>query len=101
MLNNKIIINNDIQNYFSAILGLLLTGTWLEYKLGVIKFFVDLIKVKDEKEILLPSLLFLISLFVFTYFAGVIRYDNASEFLKPLLPLITFILGQYITRFDR
>ena len=66
-------INPDSENILIlAITGPILTGIWLAYKLNLFKF----ISTIDEKKILLPSFLFLISPFLFPFIFKIIFNNN-------------------------
>jgi len=57
-------INPDSENILIlAVTGAILSGIWLAYKLNLFKFLSTI----DEKKILLPSFLFLISPFLFPF----------------------------------
>lgn len=53
----------QINTILPAILGLVISGLWLAYKLGIFRY---LKKINDKKEILWPSFFFLTSPFIFS-----------------------------------
>lgn len=83
-------INLDPQNILIlALTGIVFTGTWLAYNLGLFKIFVN---INDEKKILLPSFLFLISPFLFPF----IFTHPLPGALPSFIPVTTFIIGQFL-----
>lgn len=83
-------ISSDSQNILTlALLGTLLSGTWLAYNLGLFTFFSA---INDEKKIVLPSFLFLLSPFLFPF----IFSHPLPGALPSIMPVITFIVGQLL-----
>lgn len=86
-------INSDPKNILiSALIGLVFSGTWLAYNLGLFRF----ININDEKKILLPSFLFLISPFLFPF----LFTHPLPGALPSLLPVTTFIIGQLLAEYN-
>lgn len=56
-------MSEQINIVLPAVLGLVMSGLWLAYKLGIFRYFK---KINDEKEILWPSFFFLTSPFIFS-----------------------------------
>jgi hypothetical protein len=73
--------------------SLLVTGTWLLYRLDGLQW---LPKINDKKRILIPSLLFLSSPFIAEWLFSSVKIQKVEELTRPLIPLLTFILGQQI-----
>lgn len=83
-------ISSDSQNILTlALIGSLLSGTWLAYNLGLFTFFSA---INDEKKIVLPSFLFLLSPFLFPF----IFSHPLPGALPSIMPVITFIVGQLL-----
>jgi hypothetical protein len=82
----------------AILLSVLLPGGWLVYKLNG---FAWISKINDPKGILIPSLLFLLSPFFTEWIVSTRNFTDFPEIAKPLLPLLTFILGQNIAKRDK
>jgi hypothetical protein len=86
----------------TIVLSLGLSGTWLAYKLNLFQW---LKKIEDEKRILIPSFVFLLSPFLGVWLISIlIAKDNegvSSETVKLLIPVATFILGQTIAKSEK
>jgi len=83
-------ISSDSQNILTlAWIGIFLSGTWLAYNLGLFTFFSA---INDEKKIVLPSFLFLLSPFLFPF----IFSHPLPGALPSIMPVITFIVGQLL-----
>jgi hypothetical protein len=83
-------MSSDSQNILTlAWIGSLLSGTWLAYNLGLFTFFSA---INDEKKIVLPSFLFLLSPFLFPF----IFSHPLPSALSSIMPVITFIVGQLL-----
>lgn len=86
-------INPDSENILIlALTGPILPGIWLAYKLNLFKF----ISTIDEKKILLPSFLFLISPFLFPFIFKIIFNNNM---ISQPTAINGGILGTLITGF--
>ncbi|MEG4627912.1 hypothetical protein Q5691_26960 [Microcoleus sp. w1-18aA5] len=82
-------INSDPNNILiSASIGVFLSGTWLLYNLGLFRF----ISINDEKKILIPTFLFVITPFLFPF----LFTHPLPGALPSLLPVTTFIIGQLL-----
>jgi hypothetical protein len=86
------------QDLLAIILGLLLSGTWLIYKLNRFQWVQ---KINDPKGIVVPSFIFLLSPFLAVWIMPALASGDIDEIIKPILPLITFILGQVITKREK
>ncbi|MBD2314647.1 hypothetical protein H6G20_23545 [Desertifilum sp. FACHB-1129] len=86
------------QDFLIVTISIGLSGFWLFSK-GI--GFQFLPKIEDEKGILLPSLVFLISPFVTLYLWHFLAAEAIGEFIKPLVPLGTFLLGQTFVKWDK
>ncbi|MBD1926234.1 hypothetical protein H6F74_08215 [Trichocoleus sp. FACHB-90] len=90
---------NDTVNVFCPVLlALILSFVWLGYNLGIFK---SSIKINDEKGVLIPSLFLLVSPFLFTYLFSIKIYDHIPEIVRSILPVATFMLGQFITKREK
>lgn len=90
---------NDSPNvFYPVLLALIISSAWLGYNLG---FFKNSLKINDEKGILIPSLFLLISPFLFTYLFSIKIYEDIAEIVRLILPVATFILGQFITKREK
>lgn len=82
------VVSSDSQNILTlALIGMILSGTWLAYNLGLFRFFSA---INDEKKIVLPSFLFLLSPFLVPF----IFSHPLPGGLSSIIPVITFIVGQ-------
>lgn len=83
-------ISSDSQNILTlALIGSLLSGMWLAHNLGLFTIFSA---INDEKKIVLPSFLFLVSPFLFPF----IFSHPLPGALPSIMPVITFIVGQLL-----
>jgi hypothetical protein len=81
-------ISSDSQNILTlALIGIVLSGTWLAHNLGLFTFFNA---INDEKKIVLPSFLFLLSPFLVPFLSS----HPLPGALSSIIPVITFIVGQ-------
>ena len=76
-----------------VIIGILLSSLWIASRLNFLSRFKN---INDEYGILLPSVVFLASPFLSVYIFNLYRNGIIIEFLKSLIPILTFFLGQYI-----
>jgi hypothetical protein len=81
-----------------VILGLTISGIWLASKFNVVSYFS---KVNDSKGIVIPSIFFLTSPFLFTYIFSIKIEHQTNEIFKSSLPIITFIFGQFIAKCEK
>jgi hypothetical protein len=80
-------INIDSKNILIlALTGSVLSGTWLAYKLKLFKFFSS---INDDKKILLPSFLFLLSPFLLPFIF--------SHYMLPQSPGVYIILSAVVS----
>lgn len=87
--------------YFIAIsTGLLLSLTWIIYRITGFQWLKNIRK-KDEKKIIIPSLVFLLSPFFSVWLISILEKDGFVELSRVILPLVTFILGQALTKLDK
>jgi len=75
-------INTESKNILiCALTGSVLSGTWLAYKLNLFKFL-TIINVNDEKKILLPSFLFLLSPFLVSFICNQYMLSQSPNILS-------------------
>ncbi|NES96462.1 MAG: hypothetical protein F6K32_14760 [Desertifilum sp. SIO1I2] len=86
------------QDFLIVTISLGLSGFWLFSKGVGFRF---LPKIEDEKGILLPSFVFLISPFIALSFWSFMATEKIEEIIKPLVPLATFLLGQALTKKEK
>jgi|GEM_PF-3949940 len=86
------------QYLLAIILSLSLSGVWLVHKLNG---FQRLPKINDTKGIVIPSFVFLSSPFLAIWIMPALTNGDVNEIIKPIIPLITFILGQTITKREK
>ena len=87
-------INSDSKNILIlALTGIILSGTWLAYRLNLFTF---LSTINDEKKILLPSFLFLFSPFLLPF----IFSHPLPGALPSIIPVSTFIIGQLLAELN-
>lgn len=72
-----------------ALIGSVLPGVWLAYRLNLFEFFDT---INDKNKILLPSFLFLFG----PFFVPFISRHPLPGALSSIIPVITFILGQIL-----
>jgi hypothetical protein len=84
------------QNIMPAFLGLLASVLWIVYKQGWIKSIIDHYKKIDKKGVFIDSFLLISSPFIASRLGSYILAKGTSEIIKTLIPLCTFILGQYV-----
>jgi len=95
-----------IDNY-PAILGLLISSLWLLSNLNINQAIVKWLKknIKDERKILLPSAIFILSPFIFTYLFNYLyslqQEGQLIEIFRAVFPVFSFILGQLFTEYRK
>lgn len=87
-----------LQDLLAIVLGLSLSGIWLMYKLDQFQWVP---KINDPKGIIIPSFVFLLSPFLAVWIMPAFISGDVNEIIKPILPLVTFILGQTITKREK
>ena len=87
-------MNEQIETILPAIVGLTISGLWLLYQLGGLKY---LKKINDQKRILLPSLFFLTSPFIFSLpFSGAeIGNFTKSKSVSSVITILTTTASIY------
>ncbi|MEP0873355.1 hypothetical protein NDA01_26705 [Trichocoleus desertorum AS-A10] len=78
-------MSGQVNAVMPAILGMTMAAIWIAYKLGIL----EQINKIDRRGIVLPSLFFLVSPFLFQTIFDTQELDA----IKPLLPLLTFMWG--------
>ena len=89
-------MSEQIKTILPAIVGFTISGLWLFYQLGVLKY---LKKINDQKRILWPSLFFLTSPFIFSLaFSGAGGIASLSEIpgINSVITILTTTASIYI-----
>lgn len=85
----------------SIIISLIISGSWLLYHSILIAYKIDLLKeIKEwlgKRSILIPTL----AMFILPIFTAYLTLNPISDIAKLSLPLITFVLGQYLGKKEK
>jgi len=83
---------------FLIVLSLFFSGAWLIYNLYGFQW---LPKINDKKGVIIPSFIFLSSPFIAIWAKSILTHGGVDGIIRSLIPLITFIAGQRITKREK